>query len=119
MPRWHQGRVALVGDAAYCASPLSGRGTSLAMTGAWHLAHALRSHPDDLPQALAQYQRDQLPYVTRAQATAGPGGDLLIPATQDAIDARNRRLIAESAHRAGALSATGTAAAPRRTGDAR
>jgi len=32
MSSWHSGRVVLVGDAAYCASPLSGRGTSLAMT---------------------------------------------------------------------------------------
>lgn len=97
MPRWHQGRVALLGDAAYCASPLSGRGTSLAMTGAWYLAQALRDHPDDVETALRQYERDQRPHVTRAQATAGPGGDLLMPATQDAIDARNRTLSARSA----------------------
>lgn len=115
MPRWHQGRVALVGDAAYCASPLSGRGTSLALTGAWHLAQALGNHPDHVSQALAQYQRDQLPHVRHAQATAGPGGDLLIPATQDAIDARNRRLTAEAARRAGAISVTTTAAASPRT----
>ena len=29
----HRGRVVLVGDAAHCASPLSGRGTALALTG--------------------------------------------------------------------------------------
>lgn len=96
MPWWHQGRAVLVGDAAHCASPLSGRGTSLAITGAWHLAQALRDHPDELDDALAQYERDQRPHVTRAQATAAPGGDLLMPATQDAIDARNRRLAARA-----------------------
>ena len=31
MPAWTSGRVALVGDAGYCASPLSGMGTSLAL----------------------------------------------------------------------------------------
>lgn len=30
LPRWSNGRVALVGDAGYCASPISGMGTSLA-----------------------------------------------------------------------------------------
>jgi hypothetical protein len=48
---------------------------------------------DGLEAALAQYERDQRPHVTYAQGTA-PGGDQLVPATQDAIDARNRRLIA-------------------------
>lgn len=41
LPTWHRGRVALLGDAAHCASPLAGRGTSLAMTGAQFLAEEL------------------------------------------------------------------------------
>jgi 2-polyprenyl-6-methoxyphenol hydroxylase-like FAD-dependent oxidoreductase len=92
MPSWHSGRVVLVGDAAYCASPLSGRGTSLAMTGAWLLAEALRDHPDDIAAAFEQYEREQRPHVSYAQGTAGPGGDVLVPATQRDIDARNQRL---------------------------
>jgi 2-polyprenyl-6-methoxyphenol hydroxylase-like FAD-dependent oxidoreductase len=94
MPTWHRGRVALVGDAAHCASNLSGRGTSLALTGTWFLAQALRDHPADLAQALEQYERDQRPHATRSQATAAPGGETLIPATQEQIDARNRDLSA-------------------------
>jgi 2-polyprenyl-6-methoxyphenol hydroxylase-like FAD-dependent oxidoreductase len=97
LPSWHRGRVVLVGDSAYCASPLSGRGTSLAMTGAWLLAEALRDHPDDVAAAFDQYQREQLPHVTYAQGTAAPGGDVLVPATQQDIDARNHRLRATSA----------------------
>ena len=92
MPTWHRGRVVLVGDSAYCASPLSGRGTSLAMTGAWLLAEALRNHPDDLAAAFDQYEHEQLPHVTYAQGPAGPGGDVLVPATAQEIDARNSRL---------------------------
>lgn len=92
MPTWHTERIVLVGDAAHCASNLSGRGTSLALTGSWLLAEALRAHPGDIPQALAQYEDQQRPHVTRAQATAGPGGELMIPATQADIDARNRAL---------------------------
>ncbi len=94
MPTWHRGRVVLVGDSAYCASPLSGRGTSLAMTGAWLLAEALRDHPADVAAAFDHYEREQLPHVTYAQGTAGPGGDVLVPATQQEIDARNSRLSA-------------------------
>ena len=92
MPSWHRGRVVLVGDAASCASNLSGRGTSLAMSGAWLLAEALRDHPEDVAAAFEQYEREQRPYVTYAQGTAGPGGDVLVPATQQEIDARNQRL---------------------------
>ncbi|MEZ0353235.1 FAD-dependent monooxygenase [Mycobacterium sp. pR1184] len=95
MPDWHNGRVVLVGDAAHCASTLSGRGTSLALTGAWFLAQALRDHPRDLVRAWQQYERDQRPHVIRCQATAAPGGDLLAPATADEIDARNRALSGE------------------------
>lgn len=90
MPAWHRGRVVLVGDAAHCASNLSGRGTSLALTGAWFLAQALRDHPGDLARAWEQYERDQRPHAIRCQATAAPGGERLIPATQEEIDARNR-----------------------------
>ncbi|WP_019971404.1 FAD-dependent monooxygenase [Mycobacterium sp. 141] len=96
MPSWHNGRVVLVGDAAHCASTLSGRGTSLALSGAWFLAQALRAHPSNLGDAWEQYERDQRPEVLRCQATAAPGGELLAPATQDEIDTRNRELIAHS-----------------------
>lgn len=89
MPAWHRGRVVLVGDAAHCSSNLTGRGTSLALTGAWFLAQALRDHPDDITRAWEQYDRDQRPHATRIQAMAAPGGDLLAPATQEQIDARN------------------------------
>ncbi|MBA0048540.1 FAD-dependent monooxygenase [Mycobacteroides sp. LB1] len=92
MPSWHRGRVVLVGDAAHCASPPSGRGTSLAITGTWLLAKALTDNADNLDTAFAQYEHDQRPHVAYAQSTAGTGGDLLVPATQEAIDTRNHEL---------------------------
>lgn len=97
MPAWHRGRVVLVGDAAHCTSNLTGRGTSLALTGAWFLAQALRDHPGDVTQAWEQYDRDQRPLATKIQAMAAPGGDRLVPATQEQIDARNRALTEASA----------------------
>ncbi|GHJ25842.1 oxidoreductase [Streptomyces hygroscopicus subsp. sporocinereus] len=92
MPTWHKGRVVLVGDAAHCASNLSGRGASLAITGTWLLAQALHKHQGDLETAFGEYETNQRPYATRAQDSAGPGGDLIMPATQQALDARNERL---------------------------
>jgi 2-polyprenyl-6-methoxyphenol hydroxylase-like FAD-dependent oxidoreductase len=65
-PRWSDGRVALVGDAAYCASPVSGMGTSLSLTGAYVLAGELAAHVDHR-DALRGYERIMRPYVTQAQ----------------------------------------------------
>ena len=45
MDRWSKGRVALVGDAGYCCSPLSGQGTSVALLGAYILAGELDERP--------------------------------------------------------------------------
>lgn len=41
MDTWHRGRVILLGDSAWCASPLSGLGTALALRGAESLAGEL------------------------------------------------------------------------------
>ncbi len=65
-PRWSNGRVALVGDAAYCASPVSGMGTSLSLTGAYVLAGELASHVDPR-DAFRGYERIMRPYVDQAQ----------------------------------------------------
>jgi len=65
-PRWSSGRVALLGDAAYCASPISGMGTSLALVGAYVLAGELASHPEH-GDAFAGYERIMRPYVEQAQ----------------------------------------------------
>ncbi|MFF4322930.1 FAD-dependent monooxygenase [Streptomyces sp. NPDC001568] len=65
MPSWSSGRVALLGDTAYCASPISGMSTSLALTGAYVLAGELATHPHRT--AFARYEEVMRPYVDRAQ----------------------------------------------------
>ncbi|MGH8448290.1 FAD-dependent monooxygenase [Pseudomonas sp.] len=67
MPRWSKGRIALVGDAAYCASPISGMGTSLGLSGAYVLAGELGRHADH-HQAFAAYEKLMRPYVAQAQS---------------------------------------------------
>jgi 2-polyprenyl-6-methoxyphenol hydroxylase-like FAD-dependent oxidoreductase len=87
LPTWSQGRVTLVGDAGYCASPLSGMGTTLAMVGAWQLATALT---DGLPGALTRYEQTHRPLVAKAQASVPRGMSMLVPATNFAIWRRNQ-----------------------------
>jgi len=87
MPTWSKGRVVLVGDAAHCAAPLSGRGTSLAISGSYFLAEALEKHPDDLAAAFTEYEERQRPYVDRAQAGVAGSIDRNVPATAEAVTA--------------------------------
>lgn len=96
MPSWHRGRVVLVGDAAHCAAFLSGRGTSLALTGAWLLAEELERCGGDHTAAFEGYEARQRPYVTAAQERVGEGRERLMPLTWEAIEARNERLRAAS-----------------------
>jgi 2-polyprenyl-6-methoxyphenol hydroxylase-like FAD-dependent oxidoreductase len=70
LPSYSRGRVCLIGDAAWCASPRSGMGTSLAVVGAYVLAHELGVAGDDHGAAFAKYQRLLAPYVTRCQKLA-------------------------------------------------
>ena len=51
----------------YCASPISGMGTTLAFTGAYTLAGELCAKPDDHVEALANYEKVMRPLVARAQ----------------------------------------------------
>lgn len=69
MPSWYRGRVALVGDACGCPTSLSGQGASMAMGGAYMLAHALHtmSHYED---AFLHYQEQVKPFVERHQKNA-------------------------------------------------
>jgi 2-polyprenyl-6-methoxyphenol hydroxylase-like FAD-dependent oxidoreductase len=71
MDRWSRGRVALVGDAGYCCSPLSGQGTSVALLGAYILAGELKAASQDgtvdHEAGFANYHREFNDYVRRNQ----------------------------------------------------
>ncbi|MEH3144256.1 MAG: FAD-dependent monooxygenase [Methylobacterium frigidaeris] len=66
MRRWSNGRVVLTGDAAWCATPLAGIGTTLAVAGAYVLAAEL-ARTGDVPAALAAYERAMRPMVEQGQ----------------------------------------------------
>ncbi|TDT40019.1 2-polyprenyl-6-methoxyphenol hydroxylase-like FAD-dependent oxidoreductase [Streptomyces sp. BK208] len=90
MPRWSHGRVALLGDAAHAPSFLTGQGTSLALTGAYHLARSLAGR--DHAEGFAAYEHGTRDLVTRTQDRVGEGAGTLFPATRQALERRNERL---------------------------
>lgn len=65
-----RGRVCLTGDAAWCASPRSGMGTTLALVGCYVLAHEMHAAGDDYAAAFVRYQGLLTPYVARCQKLA-------------------------------------------------
>ncbi|GAA4805403.1 FAD-dependent monooxygenase [Actinomycetospora chlora] len=70
MTSWSRGRVALVGDAAYCATAVSGQGTSLAMVGAYVLAGELDRAAGDHAAAFAAYEARMRSFVDANQQLA-------------------------------------------------
>ncbi|WP_433663952.1 FAD-dependent monooxygenase [Nocardia sp. CA-128927] len=67
MPSWSQGRVVLLGDAAYCGSPMTGMGTALALIGAYLLAGEIAATPDDLGRSFDRYEELLRPLVAEVQ----------------------------------------------------
>jgi 2-polyprenyl-6-methoxyphenol hydroxylase-like FAD-dependent oxidoreductase len=86
MSSWSTGRVALVGDAAYCASPASGAGALLALSGAYRLAGELAAG-GPTAAALARYEAAQRPLVAQKQAHLFT--NITVPRTRLGIHARN------------------------------
>ncbi|MCF2527701.1 FAD-dependent monooxygenase [Yinghuangia soli] len=70
MDSWSSGRVVLLGDAAYCASPLSGQGTTLAIAAAYVLAGELKAADGDHIAAFAAYEEEMREYVRLNQELA-------------------------------------------------
>lgn len=68
---WSKGRLVLLGDAAHSPTPFTGKGTALALVGAYILAGEIKnraSHAD----AFQAYERLLRPYAERAQQELTP-----------------------------------------------
>ena len=70
MDRWHNGRVALVGDAAWCPTLYSGMGASTALSGSELLGDMLEIYPDNLEQAFNNWEGRLRPFVEAVQRDA-------------------------------------------------
>jgi 2-polyprenyl-6-methoxyphenol hydroxylase-like FAD-dependent oxidoreductase len=82
---WSSGRTALIGDAAYCASPGSGQGTSLALVGAYVLAGELADAQGDYRVAFARYENTIRGYIEANQKLGVEGVKDTLPRTATEI----------------------------------
>lgn len=84
LPTWHKGRCAVVGDAAYCPSAITGQGTPLAILGAYLMAGELASNLDDPAAAFQSYEKRFRGFVEKSQSVplGGRAPNLLSPQTR-------------------------------------
>lgn len=90
MDRWSSGQAVLVGDAAYCPSPMAGVGTSLALVGAYVLAGELKAAGGDHRRAFVRYEEEMREYVEQGQKLAKGNATGLIPRSRLQIRIRNQ-----------------------------
>jgi 2-polyprenyl-6-methoxyphenol hydroxylase-like FAD-dependent oxidoreductase len=88
MDSWSAGRIVLVGDAAWCASPASGAGAELALVGAYRLAGELAVAGGDHRAAFARYQGG-LRGLVREKQRIGFNVRLMVPRTECGGQVRN------------------------------
>jgi 2-polyprenyl-6-methoxyphenol hydroxylase-like FAD-dependent oxidoreductase len=82
MQKWCRGRVALIGDAAYCPSLLAGEGAAFAMLGAYILAGELHKADGDYQQAFAAYEIRLQNFIRRKQDAATGFAKSFAPKTE-------------------------------------
>jgi 2-polyprenyl-6-methoxyphenol hydroxylase-like FAD-dependent oxidoreductase len=89
MPNWSRGRVALIGDAAFCVSLLAGQGSALAMISAYVLAGELAMVGGRYSEAFAGYEARLKSYIGRKQRGAERFAGALAPRTRVGMLFRN------------------------------
>jgi 2-polyprenyl-6-methoxyphenol hydroxylase-like FAD-dependent oxidoreductase len=89
MEKWSEGRVSLVGDACDCPSLLSGKGSTLAMVGAYILAGELKLANGNYKTGFEQYQNNFKPFIDKKQKSAQSFAKSFIPKSNFGIWLRN------------------------------
>jgi 2-polyprenyl-6-methoxyphenol hydroxylase-like FAD-dependent oxidoreductase len=90
MDRWSTGRVALLGDAAFCPSLLAGQGTAFAMIAAYVLAGELDRAHGDFARAFKNYDTTLRTFIESKQQSAPRFGSWLVPRTKGGLFLRNQ-----------------------------
>jgi len=92
LSHWHEGRVALLGDAAHPVLPFLAQGAVMALEDAVVIAGAISDEPDDLAKAFSAYERQRRPRAARVQAASRHNGHIyhLAPPVTWARDATMR-----------------------------
>ncbi len=94
MPTWARGRVALIGDAAFCPSLMAGQGSALAMTAAYVLAGELASTRGSHEDAFRKYELLMRPYIETKQRGAATFSGAFSPRTTAGLLVRNLAIAA-------------------------
>ena len=90
MDTWSQGRVVLVGDAAFCPSLLAGQGSALAMLAAYVLAGELGRANGPVEQAFQRYEQFLHKFIFNKQVAAEKFAGSFAPKTRLGIFLRNQ-----------------------------
>ena len=90
MHHWHKGRVTLAGDAGYCPSLLSGKGSTLAMVGAYILAGELKQAKGNYKTAFEEYEILFKPFMEKKQKAAQSFAKSFVPKSNFGIWLRNK-----------------------------
>jgi 2-polyprenyl-6-methoxyphenol hydroxylase-like FAD-dependent oxidoreductase len=75
-PRWKQGRVTLLGDAAHPMLPFLSQGAASAIEDGYVLARELARAPHDPDAALAAYEAERRPRTARIQLASRAQGEI-------------------------------------------
>jgi len=86
---WSRGRVALVGDAAFCVSLTAGQGSALAMAAAYVLAGEIVRTPWEPQQAFLRYEEQLYRFITSKQRAAERFAAAFAPKTRLGLMLRN------------------------------
>jgi len=89
MDCWSRGRVALLGDAAFCVSLMAGQGSALAMIAAYVLAGELAKAKGNHDQAFGKYQDVLRTFISSKQRGAEHFANAFAPTTRWGLFFRN------------------------------
>lgn len=96
MKSWTKGRVALVGDSAFCSTALSGQGTTTALVGAYVLVGELKAAIGNYHVAFERYNNLLRPYVEANQELGAWINETFLlegAVSKEAIEARTDNII--------------------------
>ncbi len=94
MESWSRGRVALVGDAAFCVSLVAGQGSALAMISAYVLAGEIAKADGRHEEAFGKYEAVLRPYIETKHQGAERFAAIFAPKTRWGLCLRNKVIMA-------------------------
>lgn len=90
MESWSRGRVALIGDAAFCVSLTAGQGSALAMISAFVLAGELANAGGRHQEAFGRYEAFLRAFIGEKQRAAERFARVFAPKTRWGLNVRNQ-----------------------------